>query len=190
MLDIAIGHQLGAITHVVGDFQSVSATSTIRYPTSAIVGLDGKPTGETVTNKVPDHIAFSGILSSRDPRSPTSGALINVVWRAGYKSTPGRQQFIWEIDGEEGSIRITEETVAAGFVHVKDPKVYLNGELVEVETGLHGNIGSAWSEFAKGAEGVYPTIEDAVKLRRLLDAIQLSADTGKRVDLSTSVLKA
>ncbi|KAF5368996.1 hypothetical protein D9758_002840 [Tetrapyrgos nigripes] len=177
MLDIVIGQQLGPITHVLGDFKSVSATSTILYPTSTLVGSDGQPTGETVSNKAPDHVAFSGIL--RD-----SGAFVNVIWRGGYKSSPGRQQFIWEIDGEEGSIRVTEDGVAASYIHLHDPKVYLNGELVEFEKSMYGNIGAAWNEFAKGkGKGVYPTIEDAVKLRQLLDAIQLSGETGKRVEL-------
>ncbi|THV01883.1 NAD-binding Rossmann fold oxidoreductase [Dendrothele bispora CBS 962.96] len=183
MLNIIIGHQLGPITHILGDFTSVSTTSTTFYPTSTLVSDDGTPTGETVQNRNPDHYAFNGIL--------TSGALINVVWRAGYKSTPSRQQFIWEIDGEEGSIRLTSDQIGVGFFAIRYPDLYLNGEFVELERnaktdpsgGYQGNTGAGWEEFAKGKEGVYPTIEDAVKLHQLLDAIKLSGETGKRVDL-------
>ncbi|KAK7462949.1 hypothetical protein VKT23_007530 [Stygiomarasmius scandens] len=183
MLDIIIGHQLGPLTHILGSFRSVSATSAMLYPTSTLVSADGTPTGKTVQNHAKDHYAFNGILSS--------GVFINVVWRGGYKSTPGRHQHIWEIDGEEGSIRVTSDEPAGGFFHVRYPELYLNGEPVELERngktdpsgGMLGNVGAAWEEFAKGEEGSYPTIEDAVQLHRLLDAIQLSGETGRRIDL-------
>ncbi|KAK7462950.1 hypothetical protein VKT23_007531 [Stygiomarasmius scandens] len=183
MLDLSVGQQLNSMTYILGDFISVYSTTTTLYPTSTLVSQDGAPTGETITNKSPDHIAFSGILSS--------GALISVVWRGGYKSTPGRQQLIWEIDGEEGSIKLTNDQVSGSAFHVKDPRLYLNGELVELEReggpdptgGMLGNAGAAWQEFAEGDNGKYPTIEDAVKVHRLLDAIRLSAETGKRVEL-------
>jgi len=86
---------------------------------------------------------------------------------------------------------VTSDEPAGGFFHVRYPELYLNGEPVELERngktdpsgGMLGNVGAAWEEFAKGEEGSYPTIEDAVQLHRLLDAIQLSGETGRRIDL-------
>lgn len=177
MLDIAMGHQLDIVTHILGDFASVSATSAIVYPTATIVDGTGTPVKENVQVTAPDHVVFTGLFKS--------GAVASVTWRGGYTSTPGRKQFLWEIDGEEGSIRIEEDSVSGAFIHIRDSKLYLNGELVPVESkgGFVGNIKAAWEEFAKGKEGSYATLADAVRNRRLLAAIDQSAKEGKCISL-------
>ncbi|KAF8064998.1 oxidoreductase [Lyophyllum atratum] len=170
LLSIAVGHQTDIITHLLGDFASVSATSTIMYPSTTIVSASGTPIETDVPVRTPDHIAFMGVLRS--------GALANVTWRSGHKSTPGRRQFLWEIEGEEGSIRLEGES---SFIGVRDPGLWVNGEKVEVEG--EGAVKVEWEEFARGEEGGYATLEDAVKNKRLLDAIDRSAREGKRVSL-------
>jgi predicted dehydrogenase len=59
----------------------------------------------------------------------------------------------------------------------------LNGKLVqEPEEGeMVETITTAWTEFAKDDLGDYPTLDDAVKLHRLLEAIMQSAIEGRRV---------
>ena len=160
----------------MGDFASVSATVATHYPTAALMDKDRKPTGKTVTADSPDQIAFSGLFKS--------GAVSSMSWRGGLKSTPGRKQFIWEIDGEEGSIRLEGDSA---FMNVQDPKVYLNGELVEVQNASGRAdilaLASAWMEYAKGEEGNYTTMEDAVRIHRLIDAIKRSAKEGKTIQL-------
>ena len=42
-------------------------------------------------------------------------------------------------------------------------------------------ITTAWTEFAKDDVGNYPTLDDAVKLHRLLEDIERSAIEGRRV---------
>ncbi|KAF7349231.1 NAD-binding Rossmann fold oxidoreductase [Mycena sanguinolenta] len=42
MLEIALGHELDILTHMLGDFASVSATSSIIYPTATMFSLDSK----------------------------------------------------------------------------------------------------------------------------------------------------
>ena len=42
-------------------------------------------------------------------------------------------------------------------------------------------ITTAWTEFAKEDLGNYPTLDDAVKLHRLLEAITRSGIEGRRV---------
>jgi hypothetical protein len=67
---------------------------------------------------------------------------------------------------------------------MRDPKVYLNGEPVEIEQGgIVANLSAGWAEFAKGESGKYATLEDAVRNRRLLDAISRSGKEGRTVDL-------
>ncbi len=177
MLEIAVGHQLGMVTYLLGDFASVSATAAIHYPTATIIDSERKPTGKTVTASAPDQISFTGMFKS--------GAVSSMSWRGGLKSTPGRKQFIWEIDGEEGSIRLESDSVGAAFMHIRDPDVYLNGELVEVQKapGPADTLAAAWMEYAKGDQGNYTTIEDAVRIHRVLDAIKKSAKEGKTIQL-------
>jgi len=174
MLEIAIGHQLSVVTYLLGDFASISATAAIHYPTPTLLDKDRKPTGKTATATAPDQIAFTGLFKS--------GAVSSMHWRGGLKSTPGRKKFIWEIDGEEGSIRLEGDSA---FLNISDPNVYLDGELVEVQkaTGPADILASAWTEYAKGGKGNYTSMEDAVKLHRVLDAVKRSAKEGKTIQL-------
>jgi predicted dehydrogenase len=174
VLEIAAGHQLSIVTYLLGEFASISATMATHYPTAALMDKDRKPTGKTVTVSNPDQIAFTGLFKS--------GAVSSMIWRGGLKSTPGRKNFIWEIDGEEGSIRLEGDSA---FMNVRDPKVFLNGELVEVQNAPAPAdiLASAWMEYAKGEKGNYTTMEDAVRLHRLIDAIKRSAKEGKTIQL-------
>ncbi len=175
MLDIVIGHHLDVLTYIFGDLSSLSATAEILYPTAEVVDTEGHVL-ETIANTSADHIAFSGTFKS--------GVLVSESWRGGITATRGRQQLLWEIDGEEGSIRLTDDQMSAAFVHSRDLKLYLNGELVEVaSTGLMGNLAAGWAEFTKGKEGTHATIDDAVKIHQVIDAITLSAKEGRRVVL-------
>ncbi|KAF8064996.1 oxidoreductase [Lyophyllum atratum] len=173
MLDIAVGHQLDTLTHLLGAFASLSATSAILYPTATILDASGTPI-DTVPVTAPDRIAFSGILRS--------GALASVVCRAGYKSTPGRKAFVWEIEGEEGTVRMEGDNA---FVNIVDPVLWVDGERVEVLGGepFVGSLKRQWEEFARGEEGGYARLEDAVRNRKLLDAVVRSCKEGRRVDL-------
>lgn len=177
MLSIGMGHQLDTLTHLLGDFSSVSATTTLHYPVATLLDSENKATDKTTSATAPDQVAFTGLLKS--------GAISTVVWRGGIASTKGRRQFLWEIDGENGSIRIESDAAGAAFIHIRNPKLYLNGELVDVQqtSGPGDNIAAAWTEFAKGDEGIYATMDDAVRNHRLLDAITRSAKEGRVVKL-------
>ncbi|KAF8965736.1 NAD-binding Rossmann fold oxidoreductase [Flammula alnicola] len=175
-LSIAAGHQLDPFTFVLGDFSTINATAATIYPTTTVIGADGKPTGETLPSTTPDHYSISGQLRS--------GALATIIWRTGYPTTKGRRVLLWEIDGETGSIRI--ESDSSAFMNIQNPTVYLNGEKVEVEaaeTGLFGILGAAWDSYANGEEVQYATIDDAVKNQRILDAIERSLVEGKTIVL-------
>ena len=62
----------------------------------------------------------------------------------------------------------------------------LNGEEVpldETELDQLGNTAKAWYEFSKGEEGKYTTIDDAVRIHRVLDAALRSIDEGRKITL-------
>lgn len=117
---------------------------------------------------------------------------MSTLWRVGLKSTEGRRNLLWEIDGEEGTIRIESNHPVGAVTSMFDPDVYLNGKKVplfaegesaETDGGVVYNVTQLWKEFAKGEKGIYPSIEDAVKHRRLLDAIRRSLGEGKAISL-------
>ncbi|KAF7441309.1 transcription regulator gal80 [Pleurotus ostreatus] len=182
--EIILGHQLDTFTHVLGDFASVSATSTIAYPSATVVDSTSTSTPPaTVRVTAPDHIALTGLLAS--------GALVSMVYRAGYAPTPGRTTFLWEIDCERGSIRVEAPPPTGPRSHLMnicDMPVYVCGERVEFDgAGLVGNLAAGWVGYAEEkrgeGQGGYVTIGEAVKNRRLLDAIEESAREGKTVHL-------
>ncbi|KJA16780.1 hypothetical protein HYPSUDRAFT_219276 [Hypholoma sublateritium FD-334 SS-4] len=176
-LRVVAGPQLDPLIHTLGDFRTINATAATIYPTATILGADGQPTGETGSAVVPDHYTISGQLAS--------GALATIVWRTAFSRTRGRTQFRWEIDGEEGSIRVEADNSSHMNIHSKRT-LFLNGERVEVqgvEEGVVGTLVSVWDAYVAGQEGEYATIDDAVKTHRILDAVERSLLEGQAIVL-------
>ncbi|KAJ7679673.1 hypothetical protein B0H17DRAFT_1206463 [Mycena rosella] len=70
--------------------------------------------------------------------------------------------------------------------NIRDPKLFLTGERVPTDEawgGFAGNIHAAWADFSGGGDTKYATLDDAVKLKRLLAAIDSSTRDGARVML-------
>ena len=175
-LRLVAGPQLDPFTFTLGYFTTVNATAATLYPTATIIDRDENPTGETLPATTPDHYTISGILES--------GAIATIIWRTAYSSTPGRRHLLWEIDGEDGSIRIESDT--SSYLNIDNPTVYLNGKKIDVE-GADGNVldilGNAWEAYAAGHAGAYATIDDAVKVHRFVDAVEKSLEEGKPIYL-------
>jgi predicted dehydrogenase len=170
LLDIAGGHMLDILQYLLGRFRVISATTSSLFPTVTIT-----ETGEVVKKTGEDHIALSGILDS--------DVVATISFRTGYPPVEG-ERFLWEIQGTEGLIRMTDEPGGTSWINQADPRIYLNGEQVRYEKGdLETNISNGWKEFAKGYDGAYATLEDAVRLHKLIDAIRTSAKEGRRVDI-------
>lgn len=172
-LHIPMTHLLDTVMYLLGDFVNVTATSSITYPTGTVVDNEGKPTAKTYTVENPDHFAVTGSLQG--------GVLANLFWRSGYATGEGRRMYMWEIEGDEGIIRIES---AIPFPSIIEPDLYLNGMKVELEDSRNGilTLGAAWRDFAENGSQ-YATIEDAVKNHQLIEAIETSAALGKRVNL-------
>lgn len=178
LLDVAVGHFLDCFTHVLGPFASISATLENQYPTAQLVDETGKPTGRTTEQTAANQVAIVGQLKD--------GAVVSLHWRGGLESKAGKAgtPFVWTIDGDKGSIRLESDDASGSFIHIRDPVLYVDGEEVKTDGG-NGltNPGRAWAEFAKGSGGAYATLDDALKLKVVLDAIRRSARDGQRVYL-------
>lgn len=189
MLSIYIGHFIPALELVLaGHFTEVTASGTIRFPEANFIDAMGKPTGEVSHSTVHDQISLSGIIQSGN-----EGVFVNFHGRGGLASTgergKGRRTFQWIIDGEDGTIEVTDreaDGVWSAFVAITEKDVFLNGQKVELEVKSEdqlGNSGKAWLEFAKGKEGKYLTMDDAVRCHQVVEAALESITEGKRIML-------
>ncbi|KIP11347.1 hypothetical protein PHLGIDRAFT_124987 [Phlebiopsis gigantea 11061_1 CR5-6] len=178
LLDVAGGHFFAGLTYLLGDFTSVSATFATLYPTAELIDATYKPTGVQIARVSEDQLAFSGTLAS--------GALVSFHIRSGASiAAPGRAPLVWIIDGEAGTIRVEGDSVLWQVAHPRN--VLINGEKWEAEQELvdvTGNLQLAWEEFAKGPEGDYFKLDDAVRVHTLVDAVRRSARDGVRVDIA------
>src|SRR5213592_3138789 len=92
-LTVAVGHSLDILNHVLGEFADLSAVSALRRPLITI-----EETGEQIVKTAADQIAVIGTL--------TSGATASVHVR---EAVAGGTGFLWEINGSDGTLRITAE---------------------------------------------------------------------------------
>jgi predicted dehydrogenase len=176
MLHIMVGHLLDPFLQIFGDVKSLTATQTIAFPTAALVDSNGVETGATVPVSSPDQLAFSLLTKSN--------VLCSFHYRAGLPLAEGRTNFLWLIDGTEGTIRLEGTGGAGSFLNIFDPVLLVNGERVEVTADPLGNIGRAWAEFAQDdAEANYATAEDAAKVHRIIEAILTSAEKNAPVNV-------
>src|SRR5438876_2865501 len=93
VLTIAVGHSLDLLNYVLGEFTDLSAVSNLRRPLITI-----EETGERLVKTAADQIAAIGTL--------TSGATASVHVR---EAVAGGTGFLWEINGTDGTLRITAD---------------------------------------------------------------------------------
>src|SRR3954464_9399187 len=100
LLTIAVGHSVDLLNHVLGEFADLSAGSDLRRPLIRI-----EETGEQIVKTAADQIAVIGTL--------TSGVTASVHIR---EAVAGGTGFLWEINGTEGTLRVTADAPFPGIV--------------------------------------------------------------------------
>src|SRR6266702_3160259 len=98
LLTVPFGHSLDILNYVLGEFADLSAVSDVRRPLITI-----EETGEQIVKTAPDQIAVMGTL--------TSGATASVHIR---EAVAGGIGFLWEINGTDGTVRITADGAVPG----------------------------------------------------------------------------
>ena len=181
VLTIAVGHSLDILNYVLGEFADLSALSDLRRPLITI-----EETGEQIVKTAPDQIAVIGTL--------TSGATASIHIR---EAVAGGTGFLWEINGTEGTPRITADaaqprifplTVAGAKGRNEPAELALPTVLTQewpALTSLVGapayNVGRAYAAFAadsdKGTHTV-PDFADAVRRHEVIASIEWSAASG------------
>jgi predicted dehydrogenase len=184
LLTVAVGHSLDALNHVLGEFADLSAVSAIRRP---LITAEG--TGEQITKTAVDQIAVIGTL--------TSGATASIHVR---EAVAGGIGFLWEINGTDGTLRITADAALPEIFPLTVAGTRGGGEPVELAipaaltqkwpalTSLEGapayNVGRAYAGFAADIDNgthTVPDFADAVRRHEVLAAIERSAATGERI---------
>jgi predicted dehydrogenase len=184
LLTISVGHSLDTLNHVLGEFADLSAVSDLRRPRITI-----EETGEQVAKSAADQIAVIGTLAS--------GATASIHVR---EAVAGGTGFLWEINGTDGTLRITADaahpqifplTVAGAHGHGQFAALAVPAALTQkwpALTGLEGtpayNVGRAYAAFAADIDhGTHtvPDFADAVRRHDVIAAIERSAASGERV---------
>jgi predicted dehydrogenase len=183
-LTVAVGHSLDTLNHVLGEFADLSAVSALRRPLMTI-----GDTGERIVKTAADQIAVIGTL--------TSGATASLHIR---EAVAGGIGFLWEINGSDGTLRITADApypgifplTVAGARGGDDPAELAIptaptqkwADLTSLNATPAYNVGRAYAAFAADiANGTHtvPDFADAVRRHELIDAIERSAASGERV---------
>jgi predicted dehydrogenase len=184
LLTVPVGHSLDLLNYVLGEFADLSAVSDLRRPLITI-----EETGEQIVKTAPDQIAVIGTLRS--------GATASVHIR---EAVAGGTGFLWEINGTDGTLRITAEAAVPGIFPLTVAGAQGRSEPAELAvptaltqkwpalTGLEGepayNVGRVYAAFAadidKGTHTV-PDFADALRRHELIAAIERSAASGKRL---------
>jgi len=172
MLHVALGHFLDPFTLLLGNITSVSSTLANRFPTATVYDASKQATEKKIPQTSADQVIFSGTTAS--------GVAFSFHWRAGIPAQTATCPFLWVIDGEEGSVALQNDQAGSSFMNIFEPKVTMNGAPVEdVQADPLGNVGRAWKEGA--LKGNVATIDDAVQIHRVLDAIKRSSEEGKTI---------
>ena len=183
-LTIAAGHSLDLLNYVLGEFAELSALSDLRRPLITI-----QETGAQVAKTAPDQIAVIGTL--------TSGATASVHVR---EAVAGGIGFLWEINGTDGTLRITADAAVPGIFPLTVAGAHGRNEPAELAvpaeltrkwpalSSLEGapayNVGRAYAAFAADIDNgthTAPDFADAVRRHEVLAAIERSAASGERV---------
>jgi len=184
LLTIPVGHSLDILNYVLGEFSDLSAVSDLRRPVITV-----EETGERIVKTAADQIAVIGTL--------TSGATASVHIR---EAVAGGTGFLWEINGTEGTLRITAAaalpeifplTVAGAQGRNEPAELAVPAALRQkwpTLTRLEGapayNVGRAYAAFAADiANGTHtvPDFADAVRRHEVIAAIERSAASGERM---------
>src|SRR2546426_1838970 len=184
VLTIPVGHSLDLLNYVLGEFADLSAVSDLRRPRITI-----EETGEQIVKTAADQIAVIGTL--------VSGATASLHVR---EAVAGGTGFLWEINGTDGTLRITADAPYPGIFPLTVWGAHGPGEPAELAvqaaltqkwpalTSLEGapafNVGRTYAAFAADIDNgthTAPDFADAVRRHEVIAAIESSAASGERV---------
>jgi len=185
MLSIIGGHALAAVQSVLGPVVEVQGRVSQRRKTVRLV-----ETGDTIPMQTHDHVMVNAILKS--------GAPLSMELRGGL---PRGTRLLWEINGTLGDLRITATNDHAPVINIsplrvesgrrgeqgyRDVEAVTLHELEFVDTVPARNVAAIYRQMAEDlvhGTNIAPDFNDAVALHKVIDAIERSDQTAKRVKI-------
>ncbi|WP_030616792.1 Gfo/Idh/MocA family protein [Streptomyces sclerotialus] len=186
-LEVAGGHTLDALRHLLGDLDTLSAALSVRRPEAVVA-----ETGARITATSPDHLLLHATLAG--------GAPLSLHLHDGKQSNAGTRI---EISGTEGDLALVS-TGPHGPAGLQIGGLRLwtarAGERTWQEITAPGRDGAPGLTFQDEGDNVArqyarlaadlrsgaretPDFDAGLRLHRLLDAVRRSAETGTRVSL-------
>ena len=183
LLSVIGGHALSAVQSALGEITDVSALLEQRRRTVKVI-----ETGATIPMKSADQLVVAARLAD--------GVPLALQLRGGI---PPGTRLLWEIHGTEGDLRVTARNDDVPVINISALKVEgirkgerQFGELeipvpdhAVLEAGPVGrNVACVYRMMARDLrEGTRaaPSFDDAVRLHRLVSAIELAAQSGVRM---------
>jgi predicted dehydrogenase len=180
ILNVAFSHAIDALCFALdADFADVAATLESRRKTAQVI-----ETGETIAMQTPDQIAVNGKLNN--------GVVVSAHVRGGMSRGAN---FRLEINGTRGDLIVTSslgypgigETLIQGGqdddIGVHDLAVPGLYRVASANLGMGANVSNIYTLLAadiKNGSATAPNFADAVRLHRLIYAIEQSAAGGAR----------
>lgn len=177
LLTIAVGHVLSAIEYALGPIAVVNATLATRR---ALVTV--RETGEAVALHAPDQVLLACTLESGTP--------LSLHYRGGL---PRGEGLTWSIDGIDGSARLTGPsgllemaplTLAVSAGPTPDWETLAGPVDQPVIDGVR-RLYVALADRIRGSDIAVPDFTSALRLHRIIAAIEESAMTGQRVRIES-----
>jgi predicted dehydrogenase len=183
LLSVIGGHALSAVQSALGEIADVNALLEQRRRTVKVI-----ETGATIPMKSADQLVVAARLAG--------GAPLALQLRGGI---PPGTRLLWEIHGTEGDLRITARNNDVPVINISALKVegvrkgehlFRELEIPVADAALPDagpvgrNVASVYRMMARDLrEGTRaaPSFDDAVRLHRLVSAVELAAQSGVRM---------
>jgi predicted dehydrogenase len=186
MLTIPLGHTLAAVRDVLGDVTEVSALLDTRVPE-----VRSEDDGRMLRMTAPDQIVLNARLEE--------GVPLSVHYKGGMPN--GTDGFVWDIHGTDGDLRVTAPVGQTQMVDLSLSGAKTGGgpmSPIEVPERFLADApaapvpGNVTRNYARMARDIHTgsrtatTLDDALGLHRLIDAIERSNASGAHVSLEPS----
>ena len=183
-LSISTGHAIDIFCYCVGEFQELSAKVTTQVPV-----WETRERGKSVPVTAPDNVLVTGVLAGG---AVASAHIAHVPWHgAGWRmdvygregtlvaSSKGMVQYgNIQLRGAQGNQSELEK------LPIPDRLIQVPAEMPEGEPFNVGQMYQILAQAIREERGVKSDFDLAVKLHRLLDVMQRSSDSGRKLGVS------
>lgn len=181
MLTVPFGHLMAAVTDVLGSPTQVSAKLLNRRTSARVI-----ETGDFLPMTAPDQIMVHMIMNN--------GLPLSLHYRGGLPQGTG---FLWEINGTKGDLRLSAAngqiqmmpiTIHGGQnedqgLHPLTPHEILGEDAIDPVSGRVSRIYQRMALDLRNGSSTAPSFADALKLHRIIDAVQVAARKDNNVDM-------